>query len=260
MYLKEWADDRYATVALPRNMDLSFTVAVFGIYREPVHRMVAAIGELRVSGHKSRIYLGAMGRAAPELVDETVAEYLSAGKFQNLNGLIAAAPLHDVDWILLIDDDVVLPGGFLDAFLAVCERLDLGLAQPAQTRYSNANWPVTRRKLLSVARETSFVEIGPVTAIRRDVLELLIPFPIDLRFGWGLDFHWAAIMVNAGLRMGVVDATAVRHTDRAVASTYSWDAAQEEGRRFLATVPHLPTTVGYRTVRTHRVLRDQVRR
>ena len=38
----------------------------------------------------------------------------------------------------------------------------------------------------------------------------LLPFP-ELRFGWGLDLHWAALAAERGWRLGVVDATPVRH-------------------------------------------------
>ena len=37
------------------------------------------------------------------------------GKFENLNALLAAHPPAAYDWLLVIDDDVALPRGFLDA-------------------------------------------------------------------------------------------------------------------------------------------------
>ena len=50
------------------------------------------------------------------------------------------------DWLLVIDDDVALPRGFLDAFLCAAERAGLKLAQPAHRLHSHAAWPVTRRR------------------------------------------------------------------------------------------------------------------
>ena len=70
----------------------------------------------------------------------------------------------DYDWLLVVDDDVVLPRGFLDEFVFLAERFDLSLAQPAHRHRSHAAWEVTRRRPFSVVRETGFVEIGPVTA------------------------------------------------------------------------------------------------
>jgi hypothetical protein len=216
------------------------SVVVVGIYRdaEPISSVV---DELRVSRHDVTFRLGAMGDVPGRLREETVRSHMSGGKFQNLNALTDG--IETPDWLVIVDDDVTVPRGFLDAAVELCERLDFALAQPAQTRHSNANWNLTKQRFLTVARETHFVEVGPVTLVRADAQRLLLPFPADLRYGWGLDFHWAQIMKDAGLRQGVLDALAVVHASRKVASTYSWDAAQEEGRSYLARVPHLPTSV-----------------
>jgi hypothetical protein len=227
-------------------------VGVVGIYRD-AEPLRTAVAELRASRHDVVVNLGAMGDVPAEMRADTGAGHLTAGKFQNLNVLVRDLPA--VDWLVIIDDDVVLPRGFLDLAIEVCERLDLALAQPAQTRFSNANWIVAKRRLLSVARTTRFVEIGPVTLVRADAARLLLPFPADLRWGWGLDFQWAKLMEDAALRMGVIDAAAVVHASRKVASTYSWDAAQEEGREFLRGVDHLPNDVAKgRGLRTYRLL------
>lgn len=237
----EWVDGIYS-----RGLDLMKTdgprrsVVVVGIYRE-AEPILSLVNELRRSRHDVTFRLGAMGEIPPELVDATTHSHMSAGKFQNLNVLTEG--MGEPDWLLIIDDDVVARRGFLDTAIELCERLDLALAQPAQTRFSNANWPLTKQRFMTVARETEFVEIGPVTLVRADARRLLLPFPADLRYGWGLDFHWAHIMKDAGLRLGVLDSLAVVHASRKVASTYSWDAAQEEGREYLAGVPHLPNTV-----------------
>ncbi|HYM56047.1 MAG TPA: glycosyltransferase, partial [Solirubrobacteraceae bacterium] len=79
------------------------------------------------------------------------------GKFENLNLLLAEHPAGDHDWLLVMDDDVELPRGFLDRFLFLCERFSLDLAQPAHRLHSHAAWPVTRRHSGSVVRETGFV-------------------------------------------------------------------------------------------------------
>lgn len=237
----EWVDDVSARrLSFMKSHGPAQRVVVVGIYRD-AQPILSVVEELRASRHDVEFRLGAMGDIPPELADVTTHGHMSAGKFQNLNVLIEG--MGSPEWLLIIDDDVLVRRGFLDAAVELCQRLDLALAQPAQTRFSNANWRLTKQRLLTVARQTRFVEIGPVTLIRKDAQRLLLPFPADLRFGWGLDFHWAHIIESAGLRLGVLDALAVVHASRKVASTYSWDAAQEEGRAFLARVPHLPTTV-----------------
>lgn len=231
-------------------------VLALAVYRPRPGPLAAAARELTRSRHAVRLALGSMGETLPELAEHTVASGLGGGKLQNLNALLAAvergsAPASAPDWILVLDDDVTLPRRFLDRFLGVCERLDLVLAQPALTLMSHAAWRVTRRRGGSLARETRFVEIGPVTAFRREAAAELTPFP-DLRFGWGLDLHWAALAAERGWRLGIVDAVPVRHEREPVAAEYAHEDAIEEARRFLAGRPYLPSAAAQQTLVTHR--------
>jgi GT2 family glycosyltransferase len=213
------------------------SVLVLGIER-PRHR------ELAARAHSE------LGRSR-----HTVEQHFSApaelGKFENLNRLLAAHPPDGHDWLLLLDDDVELPRGFLDRFLFLCERFSLQLAQPAHRLNSHAAWPQTRRHAGSVVRETRFVEIGPVTAFASATFATLLPFPA-LRMGWGLDAHWAALAGEHGWRCGVTDAVAIRHRAAPAAETYSRAAAVAEAREFLAERPYVSAPEAKRTVTTHR--------
>src|SRR3954469_11416603 len=196
----------------------------------------AARRELLASRHEVTVLEGGVGER---------------GKFENLNALLG--PLDDVDWLLVVDDDVVLPRGFLDGFVALAQRFNLKLAQPAHRLASHAAWPVTRRRPGSLVRETSFVEIGPVTAFHRDTFSTLLPFPA-LRMGWGLDVHWAAVARARGWRIGVVDATPVAHVSAPAASAYSRAEAQAEAEAFLADRPYVTREEADRTLAVHRSL------
>ncbi len=143
-----------------------------------------------------------------------------------------------------------LPRGFLDRFLFLCERFGLALAQPAHKLNSHAAWPQTRRRPGSVVRETRFVEIGPVTAFSRATFSALLPFP-ELRMGWGLDAHWAALAQERGWRCGVTDAVAIRHRVAPAADSYSREAAIAEARAFLAERPYVHAEEAKRTLTTH---------
>jgi GT2 family glycosyltransferase len=173
------------------------------------------------------------------------------GKFENLNSLLSAHPPGRHDWLLVVDDDVVLPPGFLDTFLFCAERFDLELAQPAHRRRSHAAWDVTRRRPGSVVRETAFVEIGPVTAFHAGAIAELLPFP-DLRMGWGLDVHWAAMARERGWRIGVVDATPIAHAQAPAATAYDREQAVAEAAEFLRERPYLPRAQANRTLAAHR--------
>jgi GT2 family glycosyltransferase len=222
-------------------------VLALGVERPERRELAAAIrAELLSSRHDVELHTCAPG---------------TRGKFENLNLLLAAqvggtgagtgTPIPNHDWLLVIDDDVELPRGFLDRFLFLCEHFSLTLAQPAHRLNSHAAWPVTRRHAGSAVRETSFVEIGPVTAFASRAFPVLLPFP-ELRMGWGLDVHWAALAREHGWRCGVVDALAIGHRVAPAATEYARADAVAEARSFLAERPYLNAREADRTLTTHR--------
>jgi hypothetical protein len=211
-------------------------VLVLGVVREQRRPLADAIErELRSSRHKIELHT----RPPAGL-----------GKFESLNELLEAHPAAGHDWLLVVDDDVELPRGFLDRLLFLSERFSLSLAQPAHRLDSHAAWDVTRRRPGSVVRETNFVEIGPVTAFARDTFAELLPFP-QLRMGWGLDVHWAAVARSHGWRCGVIDAVAVRHRAAPAGRDYPREQAVAEARAFLADREHVTAQEAQRTLATH---------
>ncbi len=147
---------------------------------------------------------------------------------------------------------MTLPRDFLDSFLFLAERFSLDLAQPAHRLNSHAAWPLTRRRPRSVVRETGFVEIGPVTAFAKRTFSTLLPFP-ELRMGWGLDTHWAALACAARLALRR-DRRGLDPSPRGARGreAYSREAAIAEARAFLAERPYLSARETQRTLTTHR--------
>jgi hypothetical protein len=196
-------------------------VLVLGIER-PGRIMHAARIELHRTRHEVAMHTIAMGEG---------------GKFEHLNALLAAHPPAGFDWLLVVDDDVVLPRRFLDRFVHAVERAGLVLAQPAHRRHSHAAWTVTRRVRGAAVRESHFAEIGPVTAFAAKSFDTLLPFPA-LQMGWGLDAHWAALARERGWPVGIVDATPILHTTP-VGGGYARAGAVAEATAFLAERPYV---------------------
>ena len=245
---------RRRAARLARSATTQRDVLVIGVYR-PGSLLAEALPALLSERHRVRIALGSTGPADEPLREHTVAENLDGGKFENLNRLLEAAGPETSDWTIAIDDDVRVPRAFLDRFVGVCEAFELDLAQPAQTLRSHSAWKVTRRRPATLLRETRFVEIGPVTAFGRAAAAELLPFP-ELRYGWGLDLHWAALAAERGWRLGVVDALPVRHEFGVVAAAYAREDAVEEAARFLAERPYLPSERAGDVMAVHRRLRS----
>ncbi|WP_196807237.1 glycosyltransferase [Candidatus Solirubrobacter pratensis] len=225
---------RHAARRAPRRR-----VHVVGVARAEHLRTVARLrAELLRSSHDVALHLAP---PAP-----------GAGKWTNINAALAAAPLGDADWLLIVDDDVALPRGFLDRFLLLCERFGFELAQPAHAFASHAAWDVTRRRPGVLAHRTRFVEIGPVTALSARAAAVLLPFP-DLRMGWGLDARWSALAAEHGWPIGVIDATPVRHL-RPVAGDYPRDAAIAEAEAFLDGRAYVTRVEAAEVLEEHRSL------
>jgi hypothetical protein len=223
---------RRAAELMPR-----LSILALGIERpEEPNLLAAARDELLRSRHDIRFVSSTAG---------------GRGKFENLNLLLAGHTAQDYDWLLLVDDDVALPRHFLDVFVFLIERFGLRLAQPAHRARSHAAWQVTRRRAGSVLRQTAYVEMGPLAALHRETFDVLLPFP-DLAAGWGLDAHWAALAAERGWRLGVVDATPIRHRLRRIAAQYDRGEAIAEGHRFLAGKPYIRASEAQQTLVTHR--------
>jgi GT2 family glycosyltransferase len=226
--LRRVADVALDAEALPRRLRAAAgperrRILVVGI-RRPGRLMDEAVTELLRSRHE---------------VITRIVDIDERGKFERLRAEldVLAEDVALADWLVLIDDDVELPRGFLDRFVCIAERAGMRLAQPAHRRRSHAAWPVTRRHPGQDARRTRFVEIGPVTALHSDTFAALLPFP-PLSMGWGLDVHWGAVAAEHGWPVGVVDATPVRHTAPA-AGGYAREAPVAEARAFLADRPYV---------------------
>lgn len=160
-------------------------------------------------------------------------------KFVLLNQLISAEALEHYDYLLICDDDVILPENFLDNFLLLQQKYDFALAQPARTRNSFTDHPFVEQLEGLKARRTRFVEIGPVLCIRRDAYPVLLPFDETAHMGWGYDFVWPYLIGQAGLRMGIIDATPVEHSMRKPVNNYNYDEANSAMHKYLSMTPHL---------------------
>lgn len=205
-------------------------------HRSPPRRSVLVIGVER-PGRLMNALRAELHRTRHRIEMHTLQMSPGRGKFEHLNALLAEHPAQGHDWLLVVDDDVVVGPRFLDRFLFCAEAAGLLLVQPAHRRHSHAAWAATRRRPGGAVRESRFVEIGPVTAFAAATHAALLPFP-DLGMGWGLDAHWGAVAQEHGWRAGIVDATPMLHTTP-VGGGYERAAAVAEARAFLAERPYV---------------------
>jgi hypothetical protein len=153
-------------------------------------------------------------------------------KFQALNRLLPLC--KDADLLIFVDDDVRFPANFLPRYVSMVRKLDAAIAMPALKTGSYHTYPTTLEQPGCLARQTDFVESGPVVSMTRRFLNQVTPFPESNPMGWGLEACWSKVAREHGWRMAIVDACPVEHMFRPLASRYSRDEALQHMQRYLA--------------------------
>jgi len=223
---------------------MSRSVLVVGVYLlDKPSYIDSIVAELGKSGGwevcQRWLALGT-GPILDSVANVTVRKVVPPGtKFLLLNDLLAQTEIDRFEFIVVCDDDIVLPPGFLDRYLDLVGRYDFALAQPARTHDSFIDHPFVEQLDGLVARQTRFVEIGPLFSVHRRIFPLIFPFDETSPMGWGYDFFWPCILAKEGLKMGIVDSTPVAHSLRKPVSYYEHDASSRDMENFLARRPHL---------------------
>jgi hypothetical protein len=171
-------------------------------------------------------------------------------KFDNVNDLLRKHFTPEFDWLIITDDDIAIPPHFLDDFIYLLERFEFKIGQPAHKLRSYACYLITRRNWGTVARQTNFVEIGPLVALHRDTFADLIPFP-DVGMGWGLDYHWGLVAREKGWRIGIIDALPIQHLCP-IGSGYAAKPALIQAQKFLDAHGGLSPKEALKTLRALR--------
>ena len=219
-------------------------VLVLGVYLPSVPNHAARISADLLAGNQWQVDLRWAAVGEGEIPDElgelTVLQMTERmPKFHLLNRLLTGIDLSVYRFLVVVDDDIELESGFLDRFLAYQTAHDLTLAQPARTHDSYIDHYFVAQLIGVEARRTRFVEIGPVFSLRRDGFAHLLPFDEEAPMGWGLDFVWPVQLDAAGCRLGIIDASPVRHALRKPVTTYDYTETSAAMERFLSDRAHL---------------------
>lgn len=169
-------------------------------------------------------------------------------KFSLVNVLLQDVDLSHYDYIIAVDDDIYVPEGFLPAFIAHQRHLNFSVAQPARALHSYFDHAFALRRPWLRARQTLFVECGPLVSFDRQAARLLIPFDKDNSM-WGIDLVWAEIMRRNQFQVGIIDAIAVDHSLRPQAQTYRKQEEETAMNAYLASRPHIPMASAFKVIR-----------
>jgi hypothetical protein len=108
------------------------------------------------------------------------------------------------------DDDFLFVKGGLTETISLMRRAGFSFAQPSQSilGWWTSLFNVTRP--LSLARDTNYVEQGPLVIADSAFASEILPFPEDGDMGWGIEADWYRIK-EGKYRIGVIDACRLRH-------------------------------------------------
>lgn len=247
----------------PRNRPSSASIRgrprllVVGIYMalEPNHstHLVSELSSANLVDVEQR-WVCMMGQPpSTEVAAVTVRQLTKyVAKWQLVNELIALEDLDRFDYFMVCDDNVLIGHSFVDRFIAEQQSLDFALAQPARTWRSFTDHAIVRRQLFTRARQTNYVEAGPVVSIRRDFFKAVYPFSLESPMGWGYDLTWPIIARELELAIGIVDGIPVDHSLRARSALYDMREQINVMATYLSTRPHVSGAEVNRTVRTFR--------
>jgi len=149
--------------------------------------------------------------ALDEIVDDLAGITIGSGagaRLPLLNDVLRLSGSSE-GWLVVSDDDVVFDRGDVATLLSLCARAELDLAQPARNDAA-LDHGITAARRLSLARRTSFVEIGPLFVVGPGWRNRIVPFPEERGMGWGLELEWHDLH-REGCVLGIVDAVRVRH-------------------------------------------------
>jgi hypothetical protein len=162
----------------------------------------------------------------------------AADKFPQFNRLLGTDIGH-YDYVIFTDDDIKFPDNFLDRYLAVVEHYGFALAQPARSKYSTGSHVFCKQNPALIARQTRFVECGPVFSMNRAAQLALLPFSTHFGMGAGRDFVWPHVLEAQGLTLGIVDSVPVDHAFRPDGESYPRGEANRAMRVYLDKTPHV---------------------
>ena len=145
-------------------------------------------------------------------LDATVHDVVPGPKWSGIRQLLGEWDgWRDYEFVWMPDDDIEVDQAVVNRMFDIAAAVGLDLFAPALDEQSHYAHYSTMRNPRVTGRWVGFVEIM-VPALRTSALATLLP-TLDLTengWGWGLDSVWPKLLGYE--RVGIIDATPVRHT------------------------------------------------
>jgi len=185
-------------------------VTILMVYRKRNARFVQLF--LDEVGAGADVRLWALDETDPALEMHTAGSGPGT-RFTHFNHLYQSRPSRDDSWVVLADDDFLFVRGGLLRTINLMKRAGFALAQPGQSAMGwwTSTFNIARPFL--VARDTNYVEQGPLVIVSPDFAKHILPLPESDDMGWGIEAVWFRKKEH-GTRFGIIDDCRIVHWKR----------------------------------------------
>jgi hypothetical protein len=117
------------------------------------------------------------------------------------------------DWLFVLNCDLIVHGqNFVSTMLSEAEKHDVCQLSPAIINASidQCYWKQMHNWMSGTTRYVEWIDFQ-APLLRRDVLEKIKEYPIDLIYGWGNDILTGMVAEEMNLKTGVTDKVCVTH-------------------------------------------------
>lgn len=129
-----------------------------------------------------------------------------------VNAIFEAFLQTDHEYLYILNNDLLVHNNFVTKSLRAAKANDLALYSPAVINASveQCHWKQMLNQGTDVVRDVKWID-WQAPLLRRDLVETIQSFPLELIYGWGLDFYSGMVAEDNGLRVGVDDNNTVTH-------------------------------------------------
>ena len=118
----------------------------------------------------------------------------------------------DHDYLYILNNDLLIHNNFITKSLRAAKESDIAMYSPAVSNASIAqcHWKQMLNQGTDTIRDVKWID-WQAPLLRRDLVEAIQTFPIELVYGWGLDFYSGMVAEDNGLKVGVDDNNTITH-------------------------------------------------
>lgn len=118
----------------------------------------------------------------------------------------------DHEYLYILNNDLLVHNNFITKSLRAAKENNIAMYSPAVINASveQCHWKQMLNQGTDQIREVKWID-WQAPLLRRDLVEIIQSFPMELIYGWGLDFYSGLVAEDNNLKVGVDDNNTITH-------------------------------------------------